>query len=201
MPPRTLRSAASHADTYIKRAVVYHATAITVLWVVVLFFSFAMGLVLLVQSAQIAALEQALGSGSQTDQNAQAISQLQSNFAVLNRSCVKLPSATTPTTLGAPTSADAVLTRGAFSPDGKKYAGYDDVTVGKKGIGVRVGGEAKVRHILIFNPRTESSGVGTPDESTLSVRWTDNQNIDYDVLVKNASGAQTKETRSVKIYF
>ncbi len=94
-----------------------------------------------------------------------------------------------------------ILTRGAYSPDGTKYAGYDDVTPGKMGLGVESFSENKLRHVVLFNRYTESSGVGTPDESMLSVRWQDDSTIEYDVLVKKADGSTSKETREIKIFF
>ncbi|MDQ7815179.1 MAG: hypothetical protein RDU25_05245 [Patescibacteria group bacterium] len=94
-----------------------------------------------------------------------------------------------------------ILTRGSYSPDGKKYAGYDDVTQGKIGLGVESFAENKLRHVILFNRYSESSAVGTPDESMLSVRWIDNDTIQYDVMVKKADGSATKETREINIFF
>ncbi len=205
MPPRTSRTPKSTLDhSYYRRAVPHHASVITILWVVLLFFSLGFAMILLVQSARIAILQRYLDAVvSQQIVEAQSIQSLEVNVESLNRTSVKIPSASAPTVLGAPTSAvpGEILLRGAYSPDGKKLAGYDDVTSGKKGIGVRVVGEMKIRHIVIFNPRTESSGAGTSFESSMSVRWKDNSNIDYDVLVKKANGTQAVETRSIQIFF
>lgn len=205
MPPRTSRTPKPSLDhSYYRRAVPHHASVITILWVVVLFFSLGGAMILLVQSARIAILQNYLDAVvRQQIVEAQSLRALSVDIDALNRTCVKIPSASAPTILGAPTSASSseILLRGAYSPDGKKLAGYDDVTSGKKGIGVRVVGETKVRHIVIFNPKTESSGAGTSYESSMSVRWKDNSHIDYDVLVKKANGTQSVETRSIEIYF
>jgi len=95
-----------------------------------------------------------------------------------------------------------ILTRGSYSPDGTKYAGYDDVTAGKIGLGVESFNENnKLRRVVLFNRYTESSGAGTPDESMLNVRWLDDSTIEYDVLVKKGDGSTSKETREIKIFF
>lgn len=204
MPPRTSRTPKSSLDhSYYRRAVPHHASVITILWVVLLFFSLGFAMILLIQSARIAILQRYLDSVvRQQIIETQSLRSLSVDIDSLNRTCVKIPSASAPTVLGAPTTAQGeTLTRGAYSPDGIKIAGYDDVTSGKKGIGVRVVGETRIRHVVIFNAKTESSGAGTSYESSMSVRWKDNSTIEYDVLVKKADGTQSVEARSVQIYF
>lgn len=110
-----------------------------------------------------------------------------------------LPVAETKTAMA--TSPSGAIVRGSLSPDGTKYAGYDVVTPGKKGVAVEVVGETRIRHIVIFNPSAESSGLGLPEEPTMSVRWLDNQTIEYDVILKKAGGVQERTTETVKIYF
>jgi hypothetical protein len=97
-------------------------------------------------------------------------------------------------------SPSGVLKRGSLSPDGTKYAGYEETTKGKIGIAVETVSGGRVRYIVIFNPFTESTGAGAPSASEMSVRWVDNQTIEYDVLVTR-NGNQTKETEQVRIFF
>lgn len=99
------------------------------------------------------------------------------------------------------TSPSGALVRGSLSPDGTKFAGYDVVTSGKKGVAVQVIGETRIRHIVLFNPATESSGLGLPEESSMSVRWLDNKTIEYDIILKKANGTQEKKVENVKVYF
>lgn len=196
------RSRASSFDSYLKRAVVYHASAVTVLWVVLLFVSFGIALTLLVQMLRLNVTEQAhailvarvreLGLDARDLRNQLAEIKKNATSTVSERAIP--PGAADPRSFG-------TLTRGSMSPDGKKYAGYDDGTQGKRGISVIVIGETRVRHITLFNPRAESSGIGTPEESSMSVRWIDTQTIEYDVIVKQANGQQSRETRTTKIYF
>lgn len=209
MPIRSSRKTAQHAgmsasfEAYLKRAVTYHASAITVLWVVVLFFSLGLGLTLLVQSVRLDATER----GQQF--LAQRVAALEQEVIAIKgqimatKGTETAPSSVPPTTKP-PTSATAspsgTLTRGSLSPDGTKYAGYDDVTKGKLGIGVEVIGETRIRHVVLFNTKAETSGTGTGSEPMLSVRWLDNQTIEYDVLALK-SGTWSKETRTVKIFF
>lgn len=97
-------------------------------------------------------------------------------------------------------SPSGALDRGSLSADGTRYAGYEDGVKGKIGIGVEIVATKQVKHIVIFDPRSESTGKGTPSESNMSVRWKDAQTIEYDVLVKK-SGNWVKETQTVKIFF
>ena len=208
-------------DAYLKRAVTYHAAMITVLWVFGLFFAFAMSLTLLVETSRIDVLEQTQAAlVQQAVSSQQALVDLQmkqsQGGSLIPQAGVPAMATSTsavvaPTTPGAvPTlpfagdsemSPSGTLDRGALSPDGKRYAGYDDVTKGKLGIGVEILGDARIRHIVLFNPKTETSGAGTAEAATMSVRWTDSDTISYDVLVKAANGTQKVETRTVQIFF
>ncbi len=204
MPSRASRSSDS-ASAYIRRAIPYHATVITILWVTVLFLSFGFAMLLLVQSARNVAMQRTLDSVVRQQLAAQKdLRVLQRDVDVLQQACARIfpqalaqPNASSTVTA---TSPSGVLVRGSFSSDGSKYAGYDTSTVGKKGIGVEIVATTRVKHIEIFNPRTESTGAGTLGTS-MSVRWKDANTIEYDVLVKKADGTQTKETRTTKIYF
>lgn len=98
------------------------------------------------------------------------------------------------------TSPSGALNRGSLSPDGTKYAGYNDTVKGKIGLAVEIVATKKVKYIEILNTNIESTGAGTAMASTMSVRWVDNSTIEYDVLVTK-NGAQVKETRTTRIYF
>ena len=203
----------SHSfEAYLKRAVTYHACAITVLWVFMLFFSFAASLTLLVETSRIDALENTQSALVQQALWSQhALQVAQSQLKALQAPVVPTATSTAaeaaavvpvPPFQGDPSmSPSGTLDRGAPSPDGKRYAGYDDVTKGKLGIGVEIMGDPRIRHIVLFNPKTETSGAGTVQAEVMSVRWTNSDTISYDVLVKAASGTQKVETRTVQIFF
>jgi len=195
MPSRPSRQTVESA--YIKRAVPYHATVITVLWVTLLFLSIGFGMLLLVFTVRLKIAQQIVQEILRTEIATER------DVAALKLELQSLKArATAPSaSVSMPKTVEKVLTRGALSPDGKNVAGYDDVPVGKKGIGVRKIGETRVRHIEIFNPKTESSGAGTAAESSMSVRWKENQTIEYDVLVKKENGKEVQETRTTTIYF
>ena len=200
-----LLSEKSETQKEVVRTVAQNSSTITILWVVVFFFSLGLGLTLLIDGLRLDAVQNAQSSEAQAlVQLTQQLNALEDQLAKPSTPPVAAPSTvpSAPTaTPSTPTVPAGILTRGTFSPDGKMIAGYDDVTAGKIGIGVQVVGETRIRHIVLFNRYSESSGVGTPYEKTMSVRWTDNQTIEFDVLVKKANGATSVETRTVKIFF
>jgi len=183
-----------------RRAVTYHASSITILWVVVLLMSIGIWLVLLVDMLRIDALERnnIILQIQVADLRLRLEPSLQAPPVVAP---TPAPTTTLPT---APPSASmspsGALSRGSLSPDGTKYAGYNDTVKGKLGIAVEILETKKVRYIEIFNAITESTGKGTAFESAMSVRWKDDQVIEYDVLVKKGDG-WVKETRTTKIFF
>lgn len=92
-----------------------------------------------------------------------------------------------------------LLHRGSLSPDGTKFAGYDETTKGKIGIAVETLSDKRVRHIVLFT-KSQSTGVNTPFEEVMSVTWLGKQTIQYDVL-ETINGKQSKRTEIVKIGF
>ena len=183
-----IRSTAS--SPYIRRAVVYHATMITILWVLVLFLSLGFGISMLQSNVRLSMLEQ---------QNAVQALRIE-ELSNVPPQAIETPTTTSMATSTSEETTYGILNRGSLSADGSKYAGYDDTTVGKKGIGVQVIGETRVRHIVIFNTKTELSGNGTPSDAGMSVRWKDASTFEYDVLVVKG-GTTVKETRESTIYF
>jgi hypothetical protein len=202
MPIRTSRSSSATADT--KRAIAYHAAAITILWVVVLFMCLAGWLVMCVSILRIDALEKQVAMLSQQVEKGQMLNVL----TPIVPAAPSQPAATTtqpaPLLPPAPTAASlspsGLLDRGALSDDGSRYAGYDDVTKGHVGVAVEIVATKQVKHIVIFSPFSQSTGKGTPQETDLSVRWKDASTIEYDYLAKQGT-SWVKKTDSVKIYF
>lgn len=203
--PRTSRprasassDAASHIHPSVKNAMVYYSTSITILWVVVMALSISVWLVLLFNMLRLDRVERALVMlGQEMDQlKAQQVARpaVPSPVAVSSTIPQPLP-------VSAPNvSPSGALDRGSLLTDGSRYAGYDDATKGKIGIGVEIAATKQIKHIVIFNPYTESTGKGTMQESTMSVRWKDEKTIEYDILVKK-NNEWIKEVQSVKIYF
>lgn len=206
MPPRTssrTRSSAARAEApsgshEYRHVIASHGSLLTILWVVLLFLSLGIGLTLFVQKVRMDA------DGRSIAVLSQRVDELQRRVMLLSQPAS--PVATPTTAVGAPNvlptnvSASGLLERGSLSPDGTKYAGYDVTTKGKIGIGVEILQTKQVKHIVIFNPNTESTGNGTTDESNLSVRWVDSNTIEYDLLVKKG-GAWVKEVQTVNIFF
>lgn len=206
---------------YHRRTLGQHGAHILMLWIVLLGFGLAGGLMLLTVATRVQQLEQK--SGKMVDlqvyvtqqemrlsQLIEAVKQLSPSVPSGSRSeapSVPSGSGSVPVTsdLMAPISSPSgALSRGSVSADGSKFAGYEDVKPGKKGVAVELLKDAttarKERYIVIFNALTESTGIGTSYEKEMSVRWKDAQTIEYDVLVKQKSGWK-KETRSIQIYF
>jgi len=214
MPTRSSRPAASSAGN--KRAIAYHAAMITALWVVVLFMCLGVWLVLLVNMLRLDAVEKRLTSLEHQLSNNQVLNVLAPMIpttplgALPSAGATTTPPAGSPTntaptptptpTAGATTSPSGALDRGSLSPDGTKFAGYNDTVKGKIGIAVELVSTGKVKYIVLFSPFSESTGKGTPQEGNLSVRWKDNSTIEYDELVKQGSD-WVKQTNTVKIYF
>jgi len=203
MPTRTLRkrAAAPLTSKDYTNAIAYHSSAITIFWLLFLFLSLGFAMLFLVFFARLTQCEQDLALLNQSLVKTQlSILSLQQRVQALAPPVAATLPTNAPTT---PAMNNAIpgglLDRGALSPDGTKYAGYDDTTAGKLGVGVETLADKKLRHVVLFNPKTESSGAQISSQQ-FGVRWTDNSTIEYDVLVNN--GTQTaKETRTVKIYF
>lgn len=191
----------AQCSPYVKSVVSYHATIVTILWVSVLFLSVGFGLTMLQMAIRLDVLEnQAIASNTQISEMSALLATVQRQASQMNTLPTKTGTPTS-TAVTAPTaSPSGVLQRGNLSPDGTKYAGYDTTTKGKMGIGVEVLGDPRIRHIVIFNPLTESFGNGTPSDALMSVRWKDNKTIEYDVLVKT-NGQWVKQTQTTEIYF
>ena len=96
-------------------------------------------------------------------------------------------------------SPDGGLDRGSLSPDGTKFAGYEDNIKGKIGVAVETLADKRIRHVVLFSP-SQSTGKGTPYEDQMSVSWKDNSTIVYNVLT-TANGKQTITTETVQIGF
>jgi hypothetical protein len=104
-----------------------------------------------------------------------------------------------PTGMPSATSPNGQLMRGSFSPDGTKFAGYEEKRPAQRGIAVEVPAEGRVRYVMIFSP-SQSTGAGTTLEPQMSVRWVDDKTIEYDVLVTEG-GNQEKRTERIRIGF
>ncbi len=188
------------------RAIAYHSSSITIFWVLFLFLTLGFGLMTLgyydklnQQERNIAALNDEL------IKTQKSLISMQQKAVITKSKPVEVSVTVVPETgtnqlpAAKVSETHAPLERGALSPDGTKYAGYDDTTAGKLGIGVMTLADKRVRHIVLFNPKTENSGA-VISSSMYGVRWLDKNTIQYDVLV--TSGAKAgKETRTVDIGF
>lgn len=195
-PPLIATSGAPPAsDASVRRAHLYVCTSLSLLWVVLLSVSFGLALA-------VAILFNTVRIDKQEQRHlATRINSVQAQVATINRQLIQAQRPTPPQTgRRVPQSPSGALTRGSLSPDGTKYAGYEDVVKGKIGLSVESVDSQKVKRIEIFNPTIESTGAGTQLESSMSVRWKDNQTIEYDVLVKK-QGVERKEIRNAKIFF
>lgn len=208
MPTRTLRQTPkpSTMNKDYTRAIAYHGSSITIFWVLFLFMILGLGMLVLTFYAKLNLQEQSIAAlNEQLNKTQKSLDALQQK-AVITRSkpvevTVTIPPASSTNTRSTATAnaSYAPLNRGALSPDGTKYAGFDDTTKGKSGIGVITLADKRVRHVVLFNTKTESSGVGN-QAWELGVSWRDNSTIQYDVLVQKATGP-VLETRTVKIGF
>ena len=206
MPTRTLRPRAAAVSKDFTRAIAYHSSAITILWILVAFLALGFIFLILVFYARLCADEQDLALlNNSLVKTQQSVLSLQDKVRTLMPKSAEAPAAVTNVAGGLTPALNAspsgLLNRGALSPDGTKYAGYDDTTKGKIGIGVETLADKRIRHIVIFNTKTESSGAQISSQQ-LGVRWIDNQTIEYDVMVlKSGQTAPVKETLTTKIYF
>ncbi len=214
MPPRTSRRASSSAASVVeKKSVVTSASVccrptVTIIWIVSFFMFLALWLVLFVHMVRLERLEVAL------QQTQQVVLQLEQSRLLSMPSpeakdlvavvAGSLTASTTPavaaSSIDSLVSPSGLLHRGSWNSDSTRYAGYDETTKGKIGIGVEIPATKQVKHIVIFNAFSESTGKALPQESDMSVRWKDDSTIEYDVLVKKG-GAWVKETQTVQIYF
>lgn len=186
-------------------AIAYHSSAITIFWVLFLFLSLGFGILSLTYYVKLNQQELKIQELNRLLLKSQIGASAQPKNLITSSKPVEI-SVTIPSASGtkdqAYNSPYAMLVRGALSPDGTKYAGYDDTTTGKLGVGVITLADKRVRHIVLFDTRIESSGaeISTGIYGTIGVRWTDDKTIQYDVMVKKAAGL-VKETRTVKIGF
>ncbi|MFH1621004.1 MAG: hypothetical protein ABIB04_02875 [Patescibacteria group bacterium] len=221
MPSRTLGSRAIRSkpssvpsDSYYKRAVPFHGSLITILGVTFLLMSIAIWLVLLVYVIRLDNLERKLMLGQINSANCdykigslekKMLSGLETTPPTGTTGSL-IPSATSPTAVLPPEITDTgkslsgKLVRGSLSPDGTKYAGYEETEKGKIGIAVEIVATGKIRYIVIFNPNTESTGAGSVLAQNMSVRWVDDKTIEYDLLISK-NGGQVKDTERVAIFF
>ena len=212
MPIRSSRSRAAapaHATVppWMNRALAYHASQITILWIVVFSMTFAGFMVILSTRMRLEVAERALVSTQQHLLSVEAtLGDLTARPVMQPPSVTQLPMmqpthSAPATILGMPgKSPSGALVRGSLSPDGTKYAGYNDTVKGKIGMAVEIVATGKVRYIDIFDPRIDSTGSGSMNEALMSVRWKDASTIEYDVLVTK-NGVQTKQTRTTRIGF
>ncbi len=189
---------------------------ITTLWVLMVCFSIGGALVLCEIAVRLRALEQAqIGTQEAVMKNvnarlevALAKPELQAPANQVTQSATVTSTEENAGTASLPAtsrsqSPSGALTRGSLSPDGSKFAGYEENKVGKKGVAVEIvtGPEAKkVKYIVIFNVFTESTAATKPEGATMSVRWKDASTIEYDVLTKKGND-WVKGTNTVKIFF
>ena len=164
---------------------------VTMLWVVVIGLGVALWTIVFLMLFRIEQLERLAYTNSSVP--AQSLDD------------AKIPTAVEPPVV-APSSAEvaptveSVLWKAVGSPDGKKVAGYDVTTLGKMGLSVTVNGEDRIRHLVILDPRSESSGKETPFADEMKVVWLSDSKIQYDYLVKE-NGAWTKKVDTATIGF
>ncbi len=185
-------------------AISYHASQITILWIIVIFVTLAGFLVMASFTSRLNDAEVTLNIFGQR------IAQLESQVNQVNQVVIPpiIPVVVPTSTLSqiavpvepsmSPTGA---LDRGMLNADGTRYAGYNDTVKGKIGVAVEIVGESRPKYIVLFNTSLESTGKGTPQESQMSVQWKSPSEIEYNVLVKKADGTQDIETRTVTIHF
>lgn len=212
MPTRTSRR--TSAAPVEKKSVVMSPTVccrptVTMVWIVSFFMFLALWLVLFVHMVRLDRLEMAL---RETQQVVLQLEQARlANMPVPETGNIlpaSAPTTTEPETISSVppavspdlASPSGLLHRGSWNSDVTRYAGYDETTKGKIGIGVEIPATKQVKHIVIFNAVSESTGKGMPEESSMSVRFKDDHTIEYDVLVKK-SGQWVKDTQTVQIYF
>jgi hypothetical protein len=209
----------------LRRIVMSHETVISVLTILSVSFLLAGALMAYIQTVQIDGLTSTSNSARESQLNVQRnlvnlqnrVEDMDQRVTNLETAAMTAPVVTTTTPSGesatttgrlptamqksiaAPTSPSGALVRGSFSPDGLHYAGYDVVTVGKKGVAIETVGTPSVSLVVPFNPKTQSSGLGLPQESSMSVRWVDNSTIEYDVIYKNADGTKTQKVETLKV--
>lgn len=217
MPPRTSRRTSSSSAAVVaeKKSVATSASVccrptVTMIWIVSFFMFLALWLVLFVHMVRLERLEVALQQTQrlvlqlEQDRLVRMPSPAASDVVAAVVNSVVTASTTTATATATSTdglvSPGGLLHRGSWNSDATRYAGYDETTKGKIGIGVEIPATKQVKHIVIFNAFSESTGKGLPQESDMSVRWKDSSTIEYDVLVKKG-GTWVKETQTVQIYF
>ncbi len=213
---RVVAPADSQAQEFkqLRLKVARQSALITILFILVAGFGLGGALVFCQYVDRIAGLEQMQSPAMMSDMQ-QLNTRLQSamqDLAALQQHATPAPTTTTTPSVvspnGLPTSQPTMspsgqLDRGTVSPDGTKYAGYEDVVKGKMGVAVELLNSTstrKIKYIVIFNPYSESTGMNLPQGQEMSVRWKDNSTIEYDVLTKKGS-AWVKSTNTVKIFF
>jgi len=181
-------------------AIAYHSSAITIFWILFLFLSLGFALLLLTHYAKIEMLMQETAAlNQQLIKTQRAVINLQKTCPASAQPVVTTPTAPPETAAPAQTGPtySGILKLGSFSPDGTKYAGYDLDTVGKYGIGVETMADGRLRRVVLLNPKTEFTSQTERVDQPTTVRWKDDNTIEYDVLL---SGGK-REVRTVKIGF
>ena len=212
MPPRTSaprRRTTSHAASsphstpvtmthQTRESIAHHGSSITILWVLMVCMSIAVWMVLLVTMLRLDQLEATLADSLRQQVDSQQVTRpITDTLATL---VAKDSTSTTSLSLNGSVSPSGALDRGSLSADGTKYAGYDSIVKGKIGIGVEIPATKQVKHIVLFDTRSQSTGKGTPFEGMMSARWKDASTIEYDILVRK-NGEWKKEVQSTKIFF
>lgn len=202
------RSHDVHAE--LRHRVVSLSALMTIVWVSMVFLAFGGALVLLRHGMQLRELRDMKAIVRTQDLELQVqdwrISELEKATGTVPSKPMEAIEPAMPTPALAPmppettggimlmTSPSGTLVRGTTSPDGTKFAGFNEVGA-RRGIAVEIldpKETRKIRYIVLFSP-SESSGT--------SVRWKDAQTVEYDVVLKNSAGTTKTETREVKIFF
>ena len=227
MPMTEPEQAPPSAMLNLRRTVMSHETVISVLCILFVVFMLAAVLVGYIHTVQIGGITADASTARESQLNVQRnllslqtrVEQIDQRVTNLENAAVSSTLLTTSSTVSgmvvtstlplaslpvahpaaSALSPSGALVRGSFSPDGTQYAGYDVKTVGKKGVAVETVSTASVKLVVPFNPATQSSGLGLPQESSMSVRWLDNQTLQYDVILKNPDGTKTQKVETVKV--
>ncbi len=196
--PRRVSSSKSSAPLTAppRPSLAYVCANITMLWVVVIGLGVALWTFVFLMLFRIERLENELAineTETPTTESAQ----------------FEAPATTPSSTIESTTSVESVpaapvihssLWKAVASPDEKKIAGFDITTKGKMGLAVQVQGEERIRHIVIFDPRIESTGNGTTLADEITMKWISNSKISYDYLRKE-NGTWVKVTDTAVLGF
>ena len=182
----------------------------TIVWVSMVFLAFGGALVLLRHTTQLRELRDMRAVVRTQDLELQVqdwrISELEKATGSVPSKPMEAVEPSVPTPALAPvppeatggamlmTSPSGSLVRGTTSPDGMKFAGFNEAGA-RRGVAVEIldpEETRKIRYIVLFSP-SESSGT--------SVRWKDAQTVEYEVVLKSVAGTTKTEVREAKIFF